>query len=416
MRRALVAALLLALVGGGVWAVLRSATWRTEKIHSGFEPEAIRNPMLGAVLMLGTMGRTAVFQKGLPPDTAALDPSDTLLMFDRGHGFSPRQARRLAAFVEQGGLLVLETDEASASAARQRAMQDKGELSFAEPSLALRDPLMERLGVQVIGVKPHEPSKAGGKEPGDPDKSDDGPVLADATASAELQWHEGEAPFLVDTDPGIRLFDGRHRASMVQKDPMGSPMLRYELGKGQVFVFTDLDGFTNRRIAKRDHAELLWELVKERPASARIWLLQGDPPVGLASWLVQHAWMALLSLGALVAVVFWKAASRSGPLLPEPDPARRSLLEHVDASGRLLWQEGAGDRLVKATRAALLSRIERTHPAWARLPLPQLHSRLTEFSHLPDQHLFRALFEDHYASPAEFTAAIRTLEHLRKLL
>jgi len=117
-----------------------------------------------------------------------------------------------------------------------------------------------------------------------------------------------------------------------------------------------------------------------------------------------------------VAVIFWRAAPRFGPGLPEPDPSRRNLLEHVDASGRLLWQEGAGDRLVKVTRAALLSRIESTHPAWARLPLPQLQVQLAEFSKLPDQQLLRALFEDHYATPAEFTAAIRTLEHLRKLL
>jgi hypothetical protein len=134
------------------------------------------------------------------------------------------------------------------------------------------------------------------------------------------------------------------------------------------------------------------------------------------SWLGHHAWMVLISLGALVALLFWKAGQRFGPLLPAPDPARRNLLEHVDASGRLLWQEGAGDRLVKATRAALLSRIEHTHPAWALLPLPQLHVQLAEFSQLPSQQLFRALFEDHYATPAEFTAAIRTLEHLRKLL
>lgn len=416
MRRGLVLTLLLTLLGAGIWAVMHFATWRTERIHTRFEPEAIRNPMLAAQLMLEKSGRAASFHEGLPPDEVTLGPTDTLLMVHRGHGFSPQQARRLVAFVEKGGLLVLEIDEASASVARQRALQEKDAQPLIKPSLALRDPLMEKLGVAVSGIKPLEHQKKSQEEVEGSKTGDDEQILVDPMASVELHLHESEVPFLADTDPMIRLSDRFNRAVSLQKDKAGSPALRFEVGKGQLFVFTELGWLTNRRIVKRDHAELLWELVKERPASGHIWLLRGDPSVGLMSWLAHHAWMALLSLGAFVAVLFWKAAPRFGPLLPEPDPARRSLLEHVDASGRLLWQEGAGDRLVKATRAALLVRIERTHPAWVRLTLPQLHAQLVEFAQLPDRQLFRALFDDHYATPAEFTAAIRTLEHVRKLL
>lgn len=416
MKRCLAVALLLALVGAGIWAAVHFTTWRTEKIHTRFEPEAIRNPMLAAQLLLEKRGRTVSCQEGLPPDSMALDPAGAVLMLHRGHGFSPQQARRLGAFAEQGGLLILEADEASASAARQRAVQEKEEPSNTVASFALRDPLMERLGVRVIGVKPRGLHKPGQDAEDGSDKAEDDGPMVDFKAAGEIKLHDGEVPFLVDADPWIRLSDRFDRAVGVQQDKAGSHLLCFELGKGRVFVFTDLEGFTNHRIVKRDHAELLWELVKERPASGRIWLLRGDPSVGLMSWLAHHAWMALISLGAFVVVLFWKAAPRFGPLLPEPDAARRSLLEHVDASGRLLWKEGAGDRLVKVTRAALLSRIESTHPAWARLPMPQLQVQLAEFSRLPGQQLLRALFEDHYATPAEFTAAIRTLEHLRKLL
>ncbi|MBL0209942.1 MAG: DUF4350 domain-containing protein [Holophagaceae bacterium] len=416
MKRGLAIALLLALLGAGIWAALHFTTWRTEKIHTRFEPEALRNPMLAAQLLLEKNGRAASFHEGLPADTEHLDPAGTLLMLDRGHGFSPQQARRLGAFVEQGGLLILEADEASASAARQRVIQEKEEQPNAVSSFALRDPLMERLGVRVVGVKPPAPSKADPEAEDGSAGSGSGNPLLDFRASGELRLRDGEAPFLVDTDPWIRLAGRRDRAAGIQQDQAAAHFLRFELGKGRVFVFTDLDGFTNYRIVKRDHAELLWELVKDRPATGHIWLLRGDPSEGLMGWLGRHAWMALLSLGALVAVLFWKAAPRFGPLMPVPDPARRSLLEHVDASGRLLWHEGAGDRLVKVTRAALMARIESTHPAWARLPLPLLQVQLAAFSQLPDQQLLRALFEDHYATPAEFTAAIRTLEHLRKLL
>lgn len=416
MKRGLAIALLVLLLGGGIWVVVHTATWRTERIHTGFEPEAIRNPLLGAQLLLEKSGRAASYREGLPPDTVPLNPSDTILMLHRGHGFSPQQARRLGAFVESGGLLILETDIASASAARQRAYQEKNEQPYAKSPLALRDPLMERLGVHVHGAPPHKPFKGRTGDGDTADQADEEALPADPNASAEIHLSANEAPFLMDADASITLSAGDAQPARFQKEKAGLKMLNLQLGHGRIFIFTDLDAFTNRRIAKRDHAELLWELVKDRPAQGHIWLLRGDPSVGLLSWLGHHAWMALISLGALVGFAYWKAAPRFGPLLPAPDPARRSLLEHVDASGRLLWHEGAGDRLVTATRAAVLLRIERTHPAWARLPLPKLHVQLAEFSRLPDDQLFRALFEDHYATPAEFTAAIRTLEHLRKIL
>jgi hypothetical protein len=147
-----------------------------------------------------------------------------------------------------------------------------------------------------------------------------------------------------------------------------------------------------------------------------VWLVRGERAASLGDWLKDHAWAALAALAGLVALVVWRGFARLGPVLPAPEAARRSLLEHVDASGRLLWSEGQGGRMLRAARAALMKRIERVHPAWAKLPLPLLSSRLADFADLAEPEVRRALFDDHPADATAFRNALRTLECLRRSL
>jgi hypothetical protein len=107
---------------------------------------------------------------------------------------------------------------------------------------------------------------------------------------------------------------------------------------------------------------------------------------------------------------------RFGPLLPAPEAARRSLLEHVVATGRFLWRERETKRLVQRTRAAMLKRLALSHPGWAALPEPELRTQLAALSGLSELDIMRALHKEDFAHPHEFTNLIRNLEHMRKLL
>ena len=58
----------------------------------------------------------------------------------------------------------------------------------------------------------------------------------------------------------------------------------------------------------------------------------------------------------------WMRMQRFGPLLPPPMPARRSLLEHVEASGEHLLRYGKLGVLHGAMRDAVLARLRRRDP------------------------------------------------------
>jgi len=77
--------------------------------------------------------------------------------------------------------------------------------------------------------------------------------------------------------------------------------------------------------------------------------LRGDSP-SLWEWLLQHAWPVLLAAALLLLAWLARIVPRFGPLEPEAPPVRRSLLEHLRASGRYVWSRGDAGVLIDALR------------------------------------------------------------------
>src|SRR3546814_3831009 len=78
------------------------------------------------------------------------------------------------------------------------------------------------------------------------------------------------------------------------------------------------------------------------------------------------AWLpALLALAAWL----WMRTQRFGPRLPSPEPARRALLEHVQASGEHLWRYGRASALYAAVREVFMARLRRRDPLAAALDI-----------------------------------------------
>ena len=76
------------------------------------------------------------------------------------------------------------------------------------------------------------------------------------------------------------------------------------------------------------------------------------------------AWLPLLL--ALLAWL-WARMQRFGPLLPPPAAERRSLLEHIVASGEHSYRYGYAHLLHAAVRDAFLARLRRRDPQAAAL-------------------------------------------------
>jgi hypothetical protein len=140
-------------------------------------------------------------------------------------------------------------------------------------------------------------------------------------------------------------------------------------GKGRITLTPDLNFIYYSSLSYFDHAAYLQRLIALQPGQGPVVVWSRPVDLSLFTWLWNHAKAPLLGLLMLVAAWVWKGWPRFGPLLPEPQPLRRSLLEHLTASARLLWWGGAGAHLVARTREALERRALRLNPTYGALDL-----------------------------------------------
>jgi hypothetical protein len=98
--------------------------------------------------------------------------------------------------------------------------------------------------------------------------------------------------------------------------------------------------------------------------------------LSLTGFLLEHAPLALVAAGLLLALWLWHIGPRFGPIVPDAPPARRRLLDHLRASGRYFWSQGLRARLVLAARDAALRRIARSQPDFAVSSMNEKQDRL----------------------------------------
>lgn len=360
----ILAALLVAVCVGGFFALFERVE---DEVEVGYQGAARTNPFLAAEHLftrLGAPARTlAAGPLSLPP------PDHALLLLSPARSLSAERFAKILAWVQKGGRLLLMPDEA--------------------PSL---DPVLRHWSVEVT----EEP------EAGEPE------IL-------QIPLREGTKA-KVEMPRTRRLVVTRKDAPVQEGSKAGLAIVRYPEGEGSVTFLADAGFLANDAIGQNDHAALAWALVRAGgDAPAGVWIAVRDEVPTLAQLLRRHAWMALASCGLLIAAWLWSAGARFGPLLPDPPRDRRSLLEHVEATGDFLWRTGRGDELLQGARQALIHRIDVREPAWGRLPAPELVQRLATATRLPAARIDRALHGG-AATPADLVHALQTLETLRRTL
>ena len=358
-------ALLLAALGG-YWFFTHFERVE-EDVEVGYQGAARANPFLAAERLFTRLGAPA---RTLATRPRTLPPTDhALLLFSPTRSLSAERFAELLTWVQQGGRLLVVPGDA--------------------PSL---DPILRHWSVSVIedpDVIEHENLEV--------------PLRDGVKAKAELSRHR-------------RLAVTRKDAAAQIGNERGLYFVRYAEGKGSVTFLAGAIFLNNENIGDHDHAALGWALIRgggEKPAG--VWIAVRDQIPTLGQLLVRNAWMALVSGLLLIAAWLWSSGARFGPLLPEPPRDRRSLLEHVEASGDFLWRNGRGEDLVQSARQALLQRIDVREPAWSRLAPNELVKRLATGARLPAAQIDRAL---HGAArtPADFLHALQTLETVRRSL
>jgi hypothetical protein len=266
-----------------------------------------------------------------------------------------------------------------------------------------RDALLDALGVQ---------------REDDDDASAPGP--GDGDWRARTRNHARARLLRIEVDAATTLRARIHGPDRLSREPApdwqaggkaGGEILHFRHGRGHVTVATDLSFVRNWGLGRNDHAELFWRLLHVDGAPTDVIFLR-DRSVGLAQWLLEHAWRVLAVLAVLIGAWLWALAPRFGPIQPDPELNRRRLLDHLRASGRLLWSSGARNELAKNARACARDRLHAHYPHLRLLDAEQQVGFVQQRCGLSAEQAQAVMSDDTVTSAAPFLTLVRTCRQL----
>jgi len=357
-RQGLVATLLLVLAAAaGTGWFLVEFEQAEETVVTGYRGEALANPLLAAERWLRAIG-TPVSELESLAALEGLPPGGVLMLAVSRRTMTPDSIETVLDWVDRGGTLVVEA---------------------AAPGI--EDPLADALG--VLRERVRAAPDAGKKVPGKARK--DSPPGAPAGAPAELPAEAGEGRtaanpartyvlpwrtevplrLVLPPGPSLRLRSGQPEFALGDKDR--AVLIGFDRGTGRVIVCNGFRPFRNRGIGEADNALLLRELVQRDGVGRTLHVFRIPLRLSPWSWLGSHATWAVAAAALLAAAWLWRTLVRSGPILPDPAPARRRWADHLEASGRFLWRRNQRPVLLARARAAALGALERQRPGFGRL-------------------------------------------------
>lgn len=185
---------------------------------------------------------------------------------------------------------------------------------------------------------------------------------------------------------------------------------------GTLAVVSDVRRYTSARLDDSFAGPLFWDVIRSAELSSPVLLVYGESTAGFSALIWSVARPLVISATVLLLVWLVHVSRRFGPRLPARSRSRRSLLEHVAATGSLLWRQGARDVLLESVRAAVRRRITIKHTEWTGLQDEELAPHLSELSALSPTDVLSALADPAPNNPGAFARQITHLQQLRAAL
>lgn len=394
-RAWLAAMLVLVLLGlAAAWFLTHFERVREEQ-YVGYRGEARFNPWLAAQRLLDELDIRVEKRRSISQLDPLPGPGAVLFLPDGYVGVDSDGAQVLLDWVEAGNHLIL--------APRRRAGL------LVDDDTPPSDPLLALAGIRAMADDGSAPPAPLARMLGMVEEDDAGGI------EASLDHPSLARPLQVRLQPGLRLENDYQDDQWQLRANDAVYGLRAPWGEGSIAVLADPGLLRNDRIGQLDHAALLWFLADAGSGAGELWWVLSDDMPALPVWLARQAPAAVISATVLLLLWLWSAARRFGPRQPNPAPVRRSLREHLRASGRFLWRHGQGEALLAASRSALFERLHRVHPDWRALDEAELQARLAEHAGLPLAQVQRAL-NGPVGKPFEFTQQMQQLQALRNSL
>ena len=373
---------------GGVTALF---LYQYQRVHREVYRGTVQNDRSSAFLALNRFlegrdvtVRHAPLARFSTRPTSRVEPA---ILLDQQMGDDTGDYERLLIWVNRGGHLILSAEPFSTA--------DAGSLPH---------PLLALLGIQLS--RPQMPAPV-----------DDQVDLADTlmdfieqmTAEDMVRVTLAEEIFLLNipattaliADKSVQvLFEGTNR--------YGVQWLQLQVGQGRVSVFKSFSLLENRALLDVDHLRFILRLlevpeaVRATPLDAAIPVRATHPGVTFLHpqslppfWLIAIETVPLGFAALLVCalLIVWYALVRFGPVVPVFEPLGHSrLVEHIAASGRLVWRQRAERALIERLRKRLWRRIAQRYPGVVEENRAATLERIAARTHLPQQLIHQALY------------------------
>ena len=376
--------------------------------------EARNNPLYASKLFLRRMGIPTEMVDSVQ-DLSELPDTDTVILISATRdSLRAPQVSRLLTWVKNGGHLVVKgvgswnifndgkpiVDESNIRETEDEIIYYEDEDEFAEESDG--DAIQSFIGVALEqGVEFHEEK------------------------SAPIQLNGSKRPLLLGADyyRAIGLAANNDGSGLEQIAVNGrNVMVRQQVDEGLITVVSSLEFINNYKLGEFDHAEILWQIIRGKPATLNqssllmpeaVWLIHSDETANLFQLIWKHFWAFVISLILLFLIWALRVSRRFGPTIEKEDDDRRDLMEHIKASGAYYWKQKDFTVLLESTRSATQQRLSKRIPGWHALEQPEQLTLLSKRLALSEQQLYNSLYSELGGSPHEFTETIKQLEHIR---
>jgi hypothetical protein len=201
-------------------------------------------------------------------------------------------------------------------------------------------------------------------------------------ANPDIDFDEGESPLelqdikftlpgiaeelVVTLDNYIILCDTDNWASWIIEHNGYNLLLQFKIGKGLLSIASSLSFMRNSMIGEKDNVALFWYLVSQGSPENEVWFIWRRDVRSFWEILFHYAWMFLASLFICLIFFIWKQGRRFGPVIKITDTVRRSIIEHVYASGRFLWNNKEHSTLLQALKQAVMNKLKLKPLVWNR--------------------------------------------------
>jgi hypothetical protein len=316
--------------------------------------EARRNPLYALQVALQKDGVAVQSRRRLQLQASGKEPAvplavrDTVVVYNDPRTLTEAEVDRLLHWVDRGGHLVVRTPPPGLLGSSARV------------------PLLARLQLEPLGRDRTDCEEVRGV-------SAQRGVAEDADAPADGR-DDTDAAHARAHDVGL-LFCGGRRFTLVGANPVqswgdlkrGYVFARITRGDGSVDVLADLDFLDSDRLDAPEGFLLARQLLQPNFAAGTVHLVYAAQMPSLWLTLIRNSWMAWGPLLLALACWLWRRMQRFGPPFASPAIERRSLLEHIVASGEHAYRYGYAHLLYDAARDAFLARLRRRDPQAAAL-------------------------------------------------